>query len=50
MENKLTPKQLKRQQEREIIDEYHRFVSEQALEPLYQSFWNGNQGSCPISN
>lgn len=38
MENKLTPKQQKRQQEREIIDEYHKLVTEQALESLYQSF------------
>ncbi|OMF38371.1 hypothetical protein BK133_02290 [Paenibacillus sp. FSL H8-0548] len=47
MENKLTPKQLKRQQEREIIDEYHRFVSEQALEPLYQSFLEWKSGKLP---
>lgn len=38
MESKLTSKQQKRQQEREIIDEYHKLVTEQALEPMYQSF------------
>ncbi|BFT72586.1 hypothetical protein [Paenibacillus sp. P36] len=47
MENKLTPKQQKRQQEREIIDEYHKLVSEQALEPLYQSFLDWKSGTLP---
>lgn len=43
MENKLTPKQQKRQQEREIIDEYHKLVTEQALEI-------GNQRHCHTLN
>ncbi|WP_169090866.1 hypothetical protein [Paenibacillus sp. PL91] len=47
MENRLTSKQQKRQQEREIIDEYHRFVTEQALEPLYQSFLEWKSGVLP---
>jgi hypothetical protein len=38
LESTLTPKQQKRQQEREIIEEYHKMVTEEALEPLYQSF------------
>ncbi|MDF2964013.1 MAG: hypothetical protein K0S39_5748 [Paenibacillus sp.] len=38
MESRFTSKQQKRQQEREIIDEYHKLVTEQALEPLYQAF------------
>jgi hypothetical protein len=45
LEEKLTPKQQKRQQEREIIDEYHKMVTEEALEPLYQSFLNWKSGS-----
>ncbi|MDQ0878278.1 hypothetical protein QFZ77_006937 [Paenibacillus sp. V4I3] len=49
MENKLTPKQQKRQQEREIIDEYHKVVTEQALEPLYQSFLEWKSGIMPYS-
>ena len=42
MESRLTPKQQKRVQERNIIDEYHKLVTEEALEPLYHSFleWN----------
>ncbi|MBA2937364.1 hypothetical protein HZF08_03530 [Paenibacillus sp. CGMCC 1.16610] len=47
MENKLTPRQQKRQQEREIIDEYHKLVTEQALEPLYQSFLDWKSGTLP---
>jgi hypothetical protein len=45
LEKKLTPNQLKRQQEREIIDEYHKMVTEEALEPLYQSFLEWKSGS-----
>jgi hypothetical protein len=47
LDSKLTPKQQKRQQEREIIDEYHRLVTEQALEPLYQSFLEWKSGAVP---
>ncbi|NRF95592.1 hypothetical protein HQN89_32665 [Paenibacillus frigoriresistens] len=47
MENRLTPKQQKRHQEREIIDEYHKLVTEQALEPLYQSFLEWKSGTLP---
>ena len=47
LENKLTPKQQKRQQERELIEEYHKFVTEETLEPLYQSFINWKSGSLP---
>ncbi|UVI33331.1 hypothetical protein [Paenibacillus spongiae] len=47
MDSKLTPKQQKRQQEREIIDEYHKLVTEEALEPLYQSFLGWKSGSLP---
>lgn len=47
MDNKLTPKQLKRQQEREMIDEYHKLVTEKALEPLYQSFREWKSGALP---
>jgi hypothetical protein len=45
--SKLTPKQQKRQQEHEIIDEYHKLVTEEALEPLYQSFLEWKSGSIP---
>lgn len=47
LENRLTPKQQKRHQEREIIDEYHKLVTEQALEPLYQSFLEWKSGILP---
>lgn len=47
MEKKLAPKPKKRQQEREIIDEYHKLVTEQALEPLYQSFLEWKSGTLP---
>ncbi|TCZ68827.1 hypothetical protein E0485_24140 [Paenibacillus albiflavus] len=47
MESRLTPKQQKRQQERELIEEYHKFVTEETLEPLYQSFMNWKSGSLP---
>lgn len=47
MDSILTPKQQKRQQEREIIDEYHKLVTEEALEPLYQSFKEWKSGSLP---
>jgi hypothetical protein len=47
LENRLTPKQQKRQQERETIDEYHKLVTEQALEPLYQSFLEWKSGALP---
>jgi hypothetical protein len=46
MDSKHNPK-LKKQQERELIDEYHKFVTEQALEPLYQSFIEWKQGTLP---
>ncbi|NRF95621.1 hypothetical protein HQN89_32845 [Paenibacillus frigoriresistens] len=36
-----------RQQERELLDEYHKLVTEQALEPLYQSFLEWKQGTMP---
>jgi hypothetical protein len=47
LEGRLTPKQQKRQQEREIIDEYHKLVTEQVLEPLYQSFLEWKSGALP---
>ncbi|WP_314592029.1 hypothetical protein [Paenibacillus terrigena] len=47
MDSRLTPKQQKRQQERELIDEYHKLVTEQALEPLYQSFFEWKSGILP---
>ncbi|TVY05573.1 hypothetical protein [Paenibacillus cremeus] len=47
MDSKLTPKQQKQQQEREIIDEYHKLVTEEALETLYQSFLEWKSGSLP---
>ncbi|MDQ1912617.1 hypothetical protein RAC89_19690 [Paenibacillus sp. GD4] len=47
MVRKLTPKQQKRQQESEIIDEYHKLITEEALEPLYQSFLEWKSGSLP---
>jgi len=37
----------KRQQEQDLIDEYHKMVTEQALEPLYQSFLEWKQGTLP---
>ena len=46
MERKSGSKQ-KRQQEQELIDEYHKMVTEQALEPLYQSFLEWKQGKLP---
>jgi hypothetical protein len=45
MENN-NPK-LKKQQERELLDEYHKLVTEQALEPLYQSFIEWKHGTLP---
>lgn len=47
MDSRLTPKQQKRQQEREIIDEHHKLVTEQALEPLYQFFLQWKSGALP---
>ncbi|MDQ0888565.1 DNA integrity scanning protein DisA with diadenylate cyclase activity [Paenibacillus sp. V4I9] len=47
MENRLTPKQQKRLQERKILDEYHKLVTEQALEPLYQSILEWKSGTLP---
>ncbi|TCM85307.1 hypothetical protein EV294_1275 [Paenibacillus sp. BK033] len=47
MDDKLTPRQLKRLQEREMIDEYHKMVTEKALEPLYQSFMEWKSGTLP---
>jgi hypothetical protein len=47
MESKLTPKQQKRQQERELIEEYHKLVTEEALNPLYQSFLEWKSGTLP---
>lgn len=38
---------LKRQQERELIDDHHKVVTEEALEPLYQSFMDWKQGTLP---
>jgi hypothetical protein len=38
---------LKRQQERELLDEYHKLVTEKTLEPLYQSFLDWKQGTVP---
>lgn len=46
LENKSGAK-LKRQQERELLDEYHKMVTEQALEPLYQSFLEWKKGTLP---
>ncbi|SDO23044.1 hypothetical protein SAMN04487897_11055 [Paenibacillus sp. yr247] len=46
MESKFNSKQ-KKQQERELLDEYHKLVTEQALEPLYQSFLEWKQGALP---
>ena len=46
MERKSGSKQ-KRQQEQELIDEYHKIVTEEALEPLYQSFLEWKQGILP---
>lgn len=36
-----------RQQEREILDAYHQKVTEEALEPLYESFQQWKQGTLP---
>lgn len=38
---------LQRQEEREILDEYHRIVTEEALEPLFKSFLEWRQGELP---
>ncbi|MDQ0913848.1 hypothetical protein [Paenibacillus sp. V4I5] len=46
MENKLNSKE-KRKQERELLDEYHKLVTEQALEPLFLSFLEWKQGTLP---
>jgi hypothetical protein len=46
VEKKMNSK-LKRQQERELLDEYHKLVTEQALEPLYKSFLEWKQGTMP---
>jgi hypothetical protein len=45
LESGFTSKKQKRQQEREIIDEYHKWVTEHALEPLYQSFLEWKSGA-----
>ncbi|SFT06098.1 hypothetical protein [Paenibacillus sp. BC26] len=47
MDSRLTPKQQKREQERELINEYHKMITEQALEPLYQSFLEWKSGALP---
>jgi hypothetical protein len=49
VENKEKSK-LKRQKEREILDEYHKMITEQALEPLFQSFLEWKQGTLPFSD
>ncbi|NOU92568.1 hypothetical protein GC093_04890 [Paenibacillus sp. LMG 31456] len=46
MEDKLNSKQ-KKQQERELLDEYHKLVTEQALDPLYQAFLDWKQATLP---
>jgi hypothetical protein len=46
MENNFNAK-LRRQQECQLLDEYHKFETEQALEPLYQSFKEWKQGTLP---
>jgi hypothetical protein len=48
MENKAERK-IRRQQERELLDEYHKMVTEQALEPLFQSFLEWKQGTLPYN-
>lgn len=42
----MNPKQ-RRQEERKLLDEYHKIVTEEALEPLYQSFLVWKQGGLP---
>jgi hypothetical protein len=46
VENKLNSKE-KRKQERELLDEYRKLVTEQALEPLFHSFLEWKQGTLP---
>ena len=38
---------LQRQEERQILDEYHKMVTQEALEPLFQSFLDWKQGTLP---
>jgi hypothetical protein len=40
-------RKLERQLEREILDEYHKMVTEQAIEPLFHSFSEWKQGTLP---
>ena len=41
---------LQRQEEQEILDEYHKMVTEEALEPLYKLFLEWKQGTLPYYN
>lgn len=36
-----------RQEERRILDEYHKMVTEESLEPLYRSFLEWKEGTLP---
>lgn len=47
MDKKLTARQRKKHQERELINDYHKMVTEKALEPLYQSFMEWKSGALP---
>lgn len=38
-----------RQEEREILDEYHKMVTEDALEPLYEIFLEWKKGNLPYN-
>lgn len=38
---------LQRQEEQEILDEYHKQVTEEVLEPLYRLFLEWKQGTFP---
>lgn len=38
---------LQRQEERQILDEYYKMVTQEALEPLFQSFLDWKQGTLP---
>ncbi|MCF8567425.1 hypothetical protein LLE49_22150 [Alicyclobacillus tolerans] len=42
-----TKSKLQRQEERQMIEEYHKMVTEEALEPLWKSFVAWKEGTLP---
>lgn len=48
MSNKAKSKK-QRQEERDILDDYHKLVTEEALEPLYNLFVQWKEGTLPYN-